>query len=664
MLDKKTDTGSDEPLWKPDMKAVLDRTNLPITADNFLLPIYEAISNAIDGAEALHNSQITIAGSVSINFFHLNSPQDFEVRIVDNGIGLDVDNFRSFRTPFSGHKMRRNGRGFGRFIAFKVFEEVRYRSRAVSQGTTINRNFRFDIYHQNELRHHDGEPEFPGSGLEVNLSHPLDVWAEEIEGLTKQLVLESIGSHFLGYFFSRALPKITIRFDEEQPIDLATEFKDRFSTTDEGSLPIEIDGETLDVKYRLARVPKSKQFNYHAVMFTAADRVVGRPRDISTLVGAKHFSDDEGGKYVVIAVVSSKGFESRLNHERTNLAIPANKIEEIVKAISERLNLSETQQLDKIKTQQCQMLNAAVQDSPILRLGLRGKTIGEYVQAKPNSWKVEQFVGDLAQHRYRRTRDLRKSMVAAAVDRPSYESAVRELSDEIDSGKKEALAEYIVHRKKIIDLIDVARGFDDAGKLSPEDGVHELIFKRFADNTDTDFFEHNLWLIDDALAFMPYISSDRPPDGKSRKKGDKVTDLLFYDDSMYLGEEAGTTLSIVEFKRPNRNDYVFGKAKTDPVTQVIETIENAMDRGGFQRADGKFVSFDTVSRRTAFIIADITPTLKKVLRRQDFKNLADPRIYTRYRDAEEIFIQVMGYETLIELAKKRNQAFFTVLMGE
>jgi len=241
---------------------------------------------------------------------------------------------------------------------------------------------------------------------------------------------------------------------------------------------------------------------------------------------------------------------------------------------------------------------------------------------------------------------------------------VEELSNEIDSAKKEALAEYIVHRKKIIELIDVARGFDDAGELTPEDGVHELIFKRFADNTGTDFFEHNLWLIDDALAFMPYISSDRPPDGKSRKKGDKVTDLLFYDDSMYLGEEAGTTLAIVEFKRPNRDDYVFGKAKTDPVTQVIETIENAMEKSGMQRADGKFVSFDTVSRRTAFIIADITPSLQKVLRRQDFKNLADPRIYTRYRDAEQIFIQVMGYETLIELAKKRNQAFFSVLMGE
>ncbi|WP_299567734.1 hypothetical protein [uncultured Sulfitobacter sp.] len=414
----------------------------------------------------------------------------------------------------------------------------------------------------------------------------------------------------------------------------------------------------------MARVPKSRQFNYHAVMFTAADRVIGRPRDISTLVGADHFIDDEGAKYVVIAVVSSQAFETRLNHERTNLAVPSSKIEDIIRAISEKLDQSETDQLGKIKSRQEKALTLAIQDSPIIRLGLRGKSINEYVRSRPNSWKVEQFVGDLAQHRYRRARDLRKSLAAASVDRPSYENAVKDLSSEIDSAKKEALAEYIVHRKKIIDLIDVARGFDDAGKLTSEDSVHELIFKRFADNTETDFCEHNLWLIDDALAFMPYISSDRPPDGKSRKKGDKVTDLLFYDDSMYLGEEAGTALAIVEFKRPNRDDYVFGKAKTDPITQVIETIEKAMEKSGMQRADGKFGSFDTVSRRTAFVIADITPSLKKVLRRQDFKNLADPRIYTRYWDAEEIFIQAMGYETLIELAKKRNQAFFSVLMGE
>jgi hypothetical protein len=48
----------------------------------------------------------------------------------------------------------------------------------------------------------------------------------------------------------------------------------------------------------------------------------------------------------------------------------------------------------------------------------------------------------------------------------------------------------------------------------------------------------------------------------------------------------------------------------------------------------------------------------------DFKNDWNPHIHVRYRDNEQIFIQAMGYDTLIAHAKKRNQAFFSVLFGE
>lgn len=69
-------------------------------------------------------------------------------------------------------------------------------------------------------------------------------------------------------------------------------------------------------------------------------------------------------------------------------------------------------------------------------------------------------------------------------------------------------------------------------------------------------------------------------------------------------------------------------------------------------------------RRFAYIVADIKPTLASVLKHHDFKNDWNPDIYVRYRDNEQIFIQAMGYDTLIANAKKRNQAFFSVLFSE
>lgn len=98
--------------------------------------------------------------------------------------------------------------------------------------------------------------------------------------------------------------------------------------------------------------------------------------------------------------------------------------------------------------------------------------------------------------------------------------------------------------------------------------------------------------------------------------------------------------------------------------QVIETLEKATSAGGVTRTDGSHLSLSHVVRRFAFIIADVKPSLARVLKQHDFQNDWNPDVYVRYRDNEHILIQVLGYETLVENAKKRNQAFFAVLLNE
>jgi hypothetical protein len=156
--------------------------------------------------------------------------------------------------------------------------------------------------------------------------------------------------------------------------------------------------------------------------------------------------------------------------------------------------------------------------------------------------------------------------------------------------------------------------------------------------------------------WAPYISSNRTMHGGGRKTGDKVTDIAFFDD--------GTTITIVEFKRPSRDDYSIGNVKSDPVLQVIETLEEATERGSRTKTDGAFFAFRGIVRRFGFIVADLTPTLIKVLRKYDFKNDWNPELFVRYHGNEEIFIQVFGYDTLVGNPKKRNQASFSVLPGE
>ena len=653
-----------ESLNKPDMVAVLERTHLPHDTHNFLLPVLEAVSNAFHGIEAQREIDERHVGKIQLRFQNLNKLGQFFVSITDNGVGLNEENYRSFKTPFSGHKLKKKGKGFGRFVAFKVFSRVLYSSRDNFMGQDTVRAFKFDITKANEIIPYDAEPDFEGTGLRVEYNRPLAEWQDTIKSLTEESVVEELAGHFLPVFLYGSLPEITVQFDDAAPIALTTKFRTLFVEYASGQFDLNIDGTTSAFSYSFAKLPKSRKYNSHCLLFSAADRIVGKPRDLSTLLGTDHFLDANDEKYVVVAVVRSDVFDAHLNDVRSTIGITPNAVEKISSEIKRLIEALETAQIKKIKDRQQVDLSAALMENPILRLGLRGQSLDTYVEKQPNSWKAENFVADLALERFRSTRELSKSIAVAVQSPEGYIEEIKELVSQIDESNKETLAEYVVHRRRVLELLDATRRFSGDGSRSPEDTIHDLIFKRFSDSTDINYFEHNLWVIDDTLAFVPYVSSDRSMQGKGRKKGDKIPDLVFFDDSLVLGAPDATSLAIVEFKKPSRDDYHFGDVKRDPILQVLETLEKAMQQGGITKNSGEHVDFTQAVRRFAYVIADITPSLFAVLRRHDFRNDFNPDIWYRYRENEGVLIQAFGFKTLIENAQKRNQAFFSVLFGE
>jgi anti-sigma regulatory factor (Ser/Thr protein kinase) len=659
MTEPRTDT-----LQKPDMQAVLARTHVTQNLHDFLIPTFEAISNAVHSIEAAYAERAIITGRVEISFVDAKDPAKLLISVTDNGVGLNDPNYASFKTPFSGYKLIKRGRGFGRFMSFKIFDRIHYSSRYAFFDQKMSRCFRFDIKREDEIIIFDGEPDFGHEGLKVEFSNPLTQWHDIVRNLDAAIIGDEIGSHFLPQFLEGRLPPITIQFENNEPYDLSSHFKGHFVSADTGDMIVEIDGQEVSLQYSIARVPKGKKFKSHCLLLSAADRIVGHPRDLKNKIGDEHFVDDAGNKYVVIAIVKGEPLEARLNDSRSSISISSKDVENIVNAICEVIQKVEASQITKIKNEQGKELQGALAENPILKLGLRGKKIDEYVAGKPNSWRKEQFISDLAIERYRETSDLNKAIASAGADPVRYAETLKNIVGRLDNSKKEALAEYVIHRKQIITLVEDARKFQDNGSKSPEDVIHDLIFRRFSDSVEKSYFDHNLWLIDDLLSFMPYASSDRTLHGGRRKAGDKIPDLVLFEDSLLLGDDSSHTLAIVEFKKPGRDDYTFGPPKSDPVIQVLETLEKATVAGGITRTDGTDVSFVGTSRKFAFIIADLKTSLVKVLQRHDFQSDYNPKIYTRYKGHEKIMIQAFGYDTLIENAKKRNQAFFTVLFGD
>jgi len=105
-----------------DLRSEIDRVSLPEGLHGFLFPMFEAISNALHSIEDRFPDTCHNDGEIRIAF----DPVNKMIKVSDNGEGFDKRNLDAFLTPFTGNKLQRNGKGFGRFVSFKVFQQVFY----------------------------------------------------------------------------------------------------------------------------------------------------------------------------------------------------------------------------------------------------------------------------------------------------------------------------------------------------------------------------------------------------------------------------------------------------------------------------------------------------------------------------------------------------------
>jgi hypothetical protein len=71
----------------------------------------------------------------------------------------------------------------------------------------------------------------------------------------------------------------------------------------EGTIVRDIDGAPEQLSYSLAKLPRTQQFKNHCLLLSAADRIVGSPRDLTNKIGQPFFIGEDNERYVVIAVV-------------------------------------------------------------------------------------------------------------------------------------------------------------------------------------------------------------------------------------------------------------------------------------------------------------------------------------------------------------------------
>ena len=652
-------------LERADMVAVLERTHLPVSEESFLLPLYESISNAIHAIQDQWGDQSAEKGRIDILFARDSTSDNYYFEICDNGVGLTDENYDSFLVPFTGHKLRVNGKGFGRFIAFKIFERSYYFSRyRDSKGMIKTRSFLFDVLQDEELVDEVRGITFPhetGCLVLHELLRPEYISiARDIDGAD---FVSLIIKHFLPIFVSQRMPNIFATVDDTE-FDLKSHFLEFFGKEVECPFKVELRGEEHNFSVSVSRPERGRLFSRHALLFFADGRIAGPGRNIEGKMGTSYFEDAEGNRYVVVGCVTGEFLNRNANQPRTGIELSEDELNAISSAACDEILKVEDEQFRKIKQRQRENVLAVLNRSPLLRSGLKGKTIESYISSKPNNWKPEDFVADLALERYRDDRSWMQTLAESLKDFEQFKKRRDEILEKIEDANRDALAEYIVHRKQIIDIADFLRAETDQGRIPREDAFHDVIFWRHKDSEQLKIYDHNLWILDERLAYVSYISSDRTLHGGRREKGDKVTDLLLYDECLILSGDGTNTLIAVEFKRPGRDDYQNGRAGSDPIKQMLDTAGKIRETGNIRTTSQKVINVANTTTMIGYIVGDLTPSLRAIAADNDFRVTWDKQGFYRYHETRDIFIELISYDKLLSDAKKRNALFFDVLMGD
>lgn len=168
---------------------------------------------------------------------------------------LNADNFRSFCTPFSQHKIKKGGKGVGRLGWLKVFRQISVTS-AYLNGDGLERiEFDFVLRENNQIDTREPSGSVPKApGTTVRLAEFADSYGARCPVRTETIVQRVIG-HFLPVFAGDKSPQMYLH--DNDMTDLKKEFADKINDSIEQMIEVEIEDENHPIIIRRMKCDKS-----------------------------------------------------------------------------------------------------------------------------------------------------------------------------------------------------------------------------------------------------------------------------------------------------------------------------------------------------------------------------------------------------------------------
>ncbi len=649
-----------------------------LAAKNALLPLFEAIVNSI---HAIEEGSVTTPGIIEIKAersaqtkVDLREDEQKEDKaqiigfiITDNGIGFNEENYESFNFAHSSYKLNKGGKGIGRITWLRAFNRVEIDSVFKKNGSIMQRKFNFlftrDGIEGHELKEVDSSIKRYTKVHLKSLRERYHRWTNnDLEEIAFKII-----EHCFSFFREDDCPRIILK-DGDDTIVVNDYFKE-YTRSIITSIREKVKGE--DFLFEVARIYSSRIDN--KIHYRAHRREVMNEKltdhipELNTLL-----EDENGDKYSLAVYVSSDYLDEKVNEERTEIAFSnagtlfsddiqredlSRKVEELVRKLyQDHLGNIEHANLENVRK--------------FIRSHPRYRYLEKYKKNKlkriPSNIKGKSLDVELFKIQTELETEIKREankMLSSIKDlnhKENFDKEHTEIYNKIIEVGNSKLSEYVVHRSYILKLLETHLKQSDTGKYSKEELVHSLIFPLRKTSDEIQLEEHNLWLIDERLAFHDYLASDIPFTSNERtdSKSLKRSDIIVFNKAHILNDDKPfTSITIVEFKKPMRDDYTDAD---NPISQVtnyaVEILENkALDK------NGRPISVRTDTPFYAYIISDLTPKLRKLAEGAGYTKLPDNDGYFSYNANYKLYIEIISFDKLVRDSKKRNQILFSKL---
>jgi hypothetical protein len=665
-------------------------SNMQLTRENGKMALYEAIVNSLQSIDSARRSDQTLQGKILIEIRRnpLGEPDDngllpvTDIIIEDNGVGFNPRNYISFQTAESTYKFKIGGKGIGRFLWLKVFDRAEIRSvyKDLRDHQYYRRSFAFVLDNKNPIVDEHLAPLVNGeaqpSGSRVKLCKLQGEYAEPFSGPAEELA-DAIIEHHIQYLVDDNCPEIILR-DDRAGLTSSVEFNLNLRFRQEFLLDAEADsvalgGYTFPLVFLKIKNDSLKQ--RHAILYSANKRVV-LSHALSQLIPnlLQPLQIEDGLLFDVLVIVSGSYLDQHVNGERTKLDIPLKKtttrlgkpivsLSDIEDAVVAQTYSQFEEYLVAIReAKQVHMQSYVNNKAPQYRTLMNYPHLLDKI--KPNL-KDDQL--DIELHKVRNELviesriSLSKILDASstpAANTPEFDNALTQLVNKISDVSQSNLVDYVVHRKMILRLFDsvLERRSDDTYEYEKQ--VHNIIFPMQKTSDEILYDDHNLWLIDERLSYHRFLQSDKPlnPEDKSSRPDILLSfdKALLYTDSKKAPYEAFT---IIEFKRPMRENYGSGD---DPVRQVYNYIEE-INEGKARTKEGRPIIPSKSCKFYCYIICDITPPIHRFARQNSLSPSPDDLGYFGFNPNYNAYTEIISFDKLVEDSKQRNQILFDKL---